>query len=124
MKLSKIDLRIVKKIMDCKSGVACYQIARELSIDVAYIHRRLKIMLRHNILTSINSKPVFYKIDLRNQRELINMIVECPKCKTRHIMHIKQNTKVCDNPDCLTKKGVRTRFNVYDKRIISYNKII
>jgi len=49
--------------------------------------------------------------------------VECPKCHTIRKVDIKQTSILCSNEDCLTNTGKRTRFYVYQKRIINYNNI-
>lgn len=124
VKLSKADMRILEAVQRAKIGIGCYQIARETSKDAAFVHRRLCRLFKHSILERINSKPVLYIINLKQKKTFLNIFVKCPKCKGVYRLHYEQNTKVCENSDCVTPSGVRTRFHITENRIVEYKNMI
>ena len=125
MKLSRVDEEILKVIVGFKVGIGCYEIARRLNKDPAFIHRRLaKIQLNGNYLVRINSKPALYKFDFRKEKELINKEAKCPKCYHTQTVHYQQLTVICSNPECFTRSGNKTRYYITKERISKYEKVI
>ena len=100
-------------------GVGNYRIARTLSIDPGYVHRKLYRLIMHGVISKINSYPVLYKISFNTNYELKFIVVACPKCNWEYKIHKDQVTKQCENPECFRKNGMPTRFNINNKRIIA-----
>jgi len=129
MKLTMTDQKILKLLKQNKQGMACYQIAKEANLFPMQIFRRLKKMANHKIIKIIYGKPSFYTLNNPknfNSGTFLGFCqVECPKCQTLQIVHPEQQTKVCDNEDCLTPSKIRTRFYIYynKNRIKGFKKI-
>ena len=124
MKLTKTDKKILELLKIEQYGLSCSLISRRLNIDYAHIFRRLKKLYIHNIVMSIGLNPKIFKINLNTKNSIEFLIVECPKCKTLHKIHNEQLTILCKNKLCLTISNKRTRFYVYNKRIIGNEFII
>lgn len=124
MRLSKTDKKILELLNKEKAGLTCPQMCNKLKIKQPQLFLRLRKMTVYNILEKISSNPTIYRINLKEKHQMIFYHVECPKCKEIRRIHYKHSTATCRNPDCKTKKGAKTRFWIYDNRIIKTERII
>lgn len=121
--LSKTRKAILELLKHNRHGMACYELSRLLRKDPSQMNKCLKQMVRHSILESIISKPVIYRINLKG-RGMVFFFVKCPKCQCEYKVGEFQVTKVCENPECLRPNGERTRFYLFDRRIVRVERVI
>lgn len=93
--------------------IDCTTLCKELDINYGQVFKRLKVLSKNKILSTINSKPVFYKFDFKGQG-LSFMEVECPQCKARKLVDINQTTVQCT---CKTRTGNPFRYYLFNSRI-------
>lgn len=123
MKLSKIDHLICEALLKEKQGLSLLKLSRRIGKDPSLVYKSLNRLLREGVVVKVKTSCAIYQLSLKNKPEIAKVCVSCPKCKENYWIDANQNTKVCENPDCLTKSGKQTRFYIFDRRIIDWKRI-
>ena len=125
MKSTQFDKEILELLRKHNYGLALYQIAKKLNKDPGQMHRKLKKLINHRLISKIKSYPCIYKLDFRNRNPTVFLKVKCPKCDTISLADYIQLTKVCPNSECFTNgRKIRTRFQITQKTRVVGSLII
>ena len=108
MKLNQIDGLIMEWLYKKKCGAYGSKIAMELRLNQSFVSKRLRYLKKNGFLTSINSYPKIYKIDLRRKKFMTKgkITVKCPFCSKLWTVPENQYSSMCV---CKTKGGNRRR---------------
>lgn len=125
MRVAQSDKKILEALQQNKHGLSIIQIKRITNIQYPnQIFLRLRNLIKNGVVEKFKTYPCIYSLKFKKRERVTFIKVECPKCNTVQQVYENQTTKVCENKDCLTKSGIRTRFIITDKRSIGLGKII
>jgi DNA-binding Lrp family transcriptional regulator len=111
MRLSEIDKKILEALQANPQGLPLGSIAQQLNRYPSQVHQRLERLKGADIILKIKSSVTIYKLSMKAQlKQIAYYEYACPKCGTTRWAEEDQQTLICANDQCLTRKGEPTRF--------------
>ncbi|HRZ85390.1 MAG TPA: hypothetical protein P5277_01285 [Candidatus Paceibacterota bacterium] len=118
-KLTENDRKILKYLHKWKDeAIKAYRIAKFTQLNIKTTYNCLKKLRKLEYVERKGISPALWQLNFSKRSNLFFWEIQCPKCKSSMVIHSEQQTRVCINKNCLTKKGARTRFYINKNRYV------